>query len=313
MSKKGQKKHIRCKFCGKPAVERLKQYRLSLCRDCFIQFYERQVERALKKYGVVRSGERVLACVSGGKDSSAMLAVLKELSEKFDFSLEALHIDLGIEKDSYSEKSLKTTEEICRLLEVELNVVDIADYGIRLESFGRKKCSACGTVKRYIMNRFARENGFDCISTGHTSDDIVAFFFRNWLSGNFDWSTKFLPRTEGFDRIVTKIRPLYFLSEKENALYCVCRGLPFLMDSCPYAPEDEWKEIVYDIERRKPGFRRQFVINLVRYLSRTDSGDVEFKHCSICGEVTTSDVCAFCRLRETAKRRLKQDSGQANS
>ncbi len=299
---------LKCKFCGKPAIERLKQYRLSLCENCFVSFYERQVERTLKRYKVVRKGERVLACVSGGKDSSAMLAALKKLSKNLDFSVEALHIDLGIKKDDYSKKSLEVAEKVCRMLDVELSIVDVSEYGVSIESFGRKKCAACGTVKRYVMNRFARENGFDCVSTGHSSDDIVAFFFRNWLSGNFDWSTKFLPRTEGFDKVVTRIRPLYFLSERENALYCVCSKIPFLSDSCPYSPDDEWKEIVYEIERRKPGFRRQFVTNLVKYLKEnSEEKRGEFKYCKLCGEVTTSDVCAFCRLREKSGKRKKRD------
>ncbi len=300
-----KKRRIRCKICGKRAVERLKPYRLSLCESCFIRFYERQVERALKKYRVIKSGEKVLACVSGGKDSSAMLAVLKKLSEVFNFTVEALHIDLGIEKGEYSKKSYRVSERLCSSLDVELHVTRVEDYGIKLENFGRKKCSACGTVKRYIMNRFARENGFDCIATGHNADDIVVFFFRNWLSGNFSWSTKFLPRTEGFDRVVTKIRPLYFMSERENALYCICSKLPFLTESCPYAPEDDWKEIIYEIERRKPGFKRQFVTNLIKYLKMDKEVDRGFEHCKFCGEVTTSDVCAFCRLRMRSEKMRK--------
>ncbi len=293
---------IRCRFCGKRAVEVLKQYRLSLCKDCYVKFYERQVERAVKKYKVVKSGERVLACVSGGKDSSAMLAVMKSLSETADFKLEAMFIDLGI--GDYSEKSLNVAEKLCKKLDVKLNVVRLSDYGIRLENIStkRKKCSACGTAKRYLMNRFARENGFDCVATGHTSDDILAFFFKNWLSGNFSWSAKFLPRTEGFDKMVTKVRPLYFSSERENLLYCVCRGVPFLNENCPYAPsKDVWKDIIYDIERKKPGFKRCFVMNLVKYLklkTHTGSNGESYRYCRLCGEITTSDICAFCRLKQ---------------
>ncbi len=293
---------MKCKFCGKPAVERLKQYRLSLCRDCYVDFYERLVERAVKKYRIVRKGERILACVSGGKDSSAMLSVLKSLSSRLSFEVNAMFIDLGIKKNNYSEKSLSSVRELCRILDVELSIVKLSDFGIDIEKAGRKKCSACGTAKRYIMNRFARESGFDCVATGHTSDDIVTFFFKNWLSGNFAWSTKFLPRTEGFDKVVTRIRPLYFSSERENTVYCLCKKIPFTSENCPYAPEDEWKEIVYEIERRKPGFRRAFVTNLVKYLEGEQKKHEEYTYCKVCGEVTTAEVCAFCRLRERLSR-----------
>jgi uncharacterized protein (TIGR00269 family) len=289
---------LKCRFCGKQAVERLRQYRLSLCRECYVKFYERQVERTLKKYRVVKPEEKVLACISGGKDSSAMLTVMSKLSRTLNFELEALFIDLNIK--NYSEKSFNLVKKLCRNLDVNLNIVKTVDYGVDLNKVQRRKvCSACGTVKRYVMNRFARENGFDCVATGHTSDDIVAFFFKNWLSGNLRWSTKFLPRTDGFDKVVTKIRPLYLLSERENALYCICKGLPFMSENCPHAPErDEWKDIIYEIERKKPGFRRSFVTNLIRYLTLTFEDIQEYKYCKLCGEVTTSDICAFCKLRE---------------
>ena len=301
----GSDKMIKCRFCGKRAIEVLKQYKLSLCKDCYVKFYERQVERTIKKYKIVNSGEKVLACVSGGKDSSAMLAVMKSISETIDFTLEAMFIDLGIVE--YSEKSLNMVKKLCKKLDVRLNVIKLSDYGISLEGI-RKKCSACGTAKRYLMNRFARENGFDCVATGHTSDDIVTFFFKNWLSGNFNWSVKFLPRTEGFDKMVTKIRPLYFLSERENMLYCICRNIPFLSENCPYAPSnDVWKEIIYDIERKKPGFKKCFVTNLIRYLtsrnnSKNHSNNKSYRYCKLCGEITTSDVCAFCKLKQRASR-----------
>ncbi|AEA47700.1 ATP-binding protein [Archaeoglobus veneficus] len=292
---------MKCKKCGKRAVEKLKPYGIALCRDCYVEFYEGLVERSFKKFGIVKRGEKVLACVSGGKDSSAMLGVLSRLSEKLDFEVEALHIDLGI--GEYSKKSMKTVEELCGVLGIKLHVISVAEFGFTIDDIPKKTCSACGIVKRYLMNRYARLNGFDVVATGHTAEDIISFFFKNWLSGNFSWSEKLLPRTESFDeRIVTRIRPLYDRSEKENLLYVICRGLPFLLDDCPHAPRDEWKEIVYYIESRKPGFRRNFVLNLAKYLEERVHGTVEveekeeYGYCKLCGEVTTFDVCAFCRL-----------------
>ncbi len=288
---------MKCSLCRKKAVERLRQYKLSLCKECFVKFYEKQVERTVKKYKVFKSGERVLVCISGGKDSAAMLSALTTISKEIE--IEAFYINLEIE--NYSDVSLKNVKKLCNELNVKLNVVNLSEYGIYLSKAGKKKCSVCGTAKRYIMNKFARENGFDCVATGHCLDDIIVFFFKNWLSGNFEWSTKFLPRMEGFDKIVTRVKPLYLMSERENAIYCLCKELPFTKDNCPYAPKDDWKEIIYDIEKKKPGFKRNFVANLPKYLNRKTN--LEFKHCTICGEVTTAEVCAFCKLRKWMEER----------
>ena len=294
---------MKCRRCGRKAIEKLKAYGIALCSECYIGFYEELVERSIRRFRVIKRGERVLACISGGKDSSAMLGVLVALSERLGFEVEALHIDLGIK--GYSDKSREISKKLCEMLGVEMNLVSLEEFGFTIDGVERRKvCSACGTVKRYLMNRYARLNGFSVIATGHTSEDIITFFFKNWLSGNFSWSEKFLPRTESFDeKIVTRIRPLYDRSEKENMLYVLCRKLPFLAESCPHAPQDEWKEIVYYIEGRKPGFKRNFVLNLAKYLlEREEKRKESYGYCKLCGEVTTSDVCAFCKLVEMYKK-----------
>ncbi len=288
---------MKCKKCGRKAITKLKQYGIALCESCYPEFYKTLVEKSIKKFKIIKKGENVLAAVSGGKDSVAMISVLKELSEDLGFKVEMLHIDLGI--GDYSRKSRKVSEELSSAIDVSLHVVELKQYGFTIDDVEVKKvCSVCGTSKRYIMNRFAREHGFDVVATGHTSEDIIVFFFKNWLSGNFQWSEKLLPRTESFDeKIVTRVRPLFDRGEKENMLYVLTSGLPYVEEECPHAPVDEWKEIVYDIEARKPGFKRGFVLNLVKYLkTRDQKKDEEYGYCKKCGEVSISDVCAFCKV-----------------
>jgi uncharacterized protein (TIGR00269 family) len=292
---------MKCKKCGRKAIAKLKQYGIALCEKCYPEFYKSLVERSIKKFEIVKKGEKVLAAVSGGKDSVAMISVLANLSENIGFDVEMLHIDLGI--SSYSKKSRKVVEELSATIDVPLHVVELKQYGFTIDDVSAKKvCSVCGTSKRYLMNRFAREHGFDVVATGHTSEDIVVFFFKNWLSGNFQWSEKLLPRTESFDeKIVTKVRPLFDRSEKENMLYVLTSALPYVEEECPYAPLDEWKEIVYDIEAKKPGFKRGFVLNLVKYV-KGNQKDEGYRYCVKCGEVSISDVCAFCKAVERFKK-----------
>ncbi len=286
---------MKCKKCGKKAVTYLKPYGLALCRDCYPEFYRGLVKRSIKKYRIFRRGDRVLAAVSGGKDSSAMAAVLKDLGYEF----EMLYIDLGI--GEYSAESERVVRDLSEQLDAELNVVRLKDYGFTISDIRRrsrrKTCSACGTAKRYIMNRFAREHGFDVVATGHTVEDIVSFYLKNVAGGAKVWVEKLMPRNDPFDaKVVARAKPLFEISEKENMLYVLVEDVPYTPAECPYAPKPEWKEIVYEIERKKPGFAKNFVRGLLAERQEFQ----KTMYCKICGEVSSTDVCAFCRLRMKA-------------
>ncbi|NOY10870.1 MAG: adenine nucleotide alpha hydrolase family protein [Archaeoglobi archaeon] len=288
---------MKCKRCGRNAFEKFRG--TYYCRECLITKYEGAVESAIRRYRMIRKGERVLAALSGGKDSVAMLSSLRVLSKRIGFDVDAMFIDLGI--GSYSRHSLEVSEKVAEMLDVRLHVVRLEDYGFTIDDVRGKVCSVCGNAKRYIMNRFARENGYDAIATGHCAEDILANLFKNMYSGNMEWSEKQRPRMEGFDRIVTRVRPLYEMSERENMVYVLAKGLPFLNEECPNAPSTKWKEIVYEIERKVPGFRVSVLRNLAR--ERRDREDEEFRYCRICGEITTSSVCQFCRnVKKYARR-----------
>lgn len=280
---------MRCRKCGKKAVANLKAYRIALCGDCYLDFYRRIVQRSIKKNKIFYSDDKILVAVSGGKDSSTMASVLKDLG--YDF--EILYIDLGI--GEYSGDSRKKVEELAEIIEKNLHVVSLRDYGFTIPEVKGRVCSVCGITKRYIMNRFARENGFTVVATGHTAEDIASLYMKNIVGGQREYAEKLLPRIEPFDRkVVAKARPIFEMSEKENMLFAIIQSLPFKSEECPFAPQQDWKEIIYEIERRKPGFVKNFVRGLV---SETKIG-IETRYCSICGEVCTGEICSFCKIRK---------------
>lgn len=274
--------YMRCK-CGAEAVYKLNQYKLAFCNSCYPRFYESLVARNIKKYKMILPNEKVLVCISGGKDSCATLSALKALGH----NVEALHINLGIK--NFSKICKRVVLEIAKILDVKLHVVELKDYGFTIDAVRRKKiCSVCGTAKRYLMNKFAREHDFDVIATGHNSEDITIFGIKNIINQNAPWLASLKPRAESFDpKIVTKIKPLFERTEKENLYYVKALDLPYVKERCPYTPKNKW----YADKITLATIAQSFARGLARPIQNAQKRN----YCKMCGELTNREICAFCK------------------
>ena len=248
-----------------------------------------------------------MAAISGGKDSASMLAVLSSLSPRLGFDLVAVHMDLGL--GEYSRRSLDKARELARALGVELvtiSVEDLVGVGVPLLARRAKRpvCSVCGTVKRYLLNAAAVELGADSVALGHTLTDIATYILKEFLRQNLGAIGKLGPKTERVDGLaVGRIRPLYEVTERETLVYALVKGLPFLRDECPYVRRDTMdftlKRKLLEIERTHPGT----LLGLVRGVYRNidiyrPEGHVT--PCSVCGLISSGEVCSFCKLTRTA-------------
>lgn len=267
------------------------------CEVCFVKYYEGKVRKLIKKFDLIEKGDKVMAAVSGGKDSLSCLFLLGLMRGSLKMELEAMYIDLGM-KGCTGEKSKKVVEELCRRIDVKLNVVKISDYADRsiieaAKITGRPMCSVCGVAKRYLMNKFTREKGFEKLATGHNTDDVIRFFFKNVVSGRTEWTEKLKPLLKPLhEKMVYKIKPLFECEERENEFYLSVNGIDFVKNRCSF--RDEWKEIADKIESTKKGFK----LSLVRWLEKVKIEETPraLKECEICGEPTSSSICSFCRI-----------------
>src|SRR5512135_1612674 len=167
---------MKCRRCGEKAVINMRQHRLALCKEDFLQWVLDQTQRFIKKYGMFGREDRVLAAVSGGKDSLSLWDILWRLG----YQVDGLYIGLGIDEGiGYSAESQRLTEQFAAQHGLELYVVDVLkQYGETIPAMaGRtlrghdKPCAVCGMSKRHIMNRVGREGGYDVLVTGHNLDD----------------------------------------------------------------------------------------------------------------------------------------------
>jgi len=300
----------KCSKCERPAVAEIRYARLRLCREHFNEFMEKKVERVLRRVGVLQKGRIVVAAVSGGKDSSTMLAILSKLSKKYGFRVIGVHIVLGIRE--YSEKSLEKIQQLCRELRVECLVIDLERViGFTVPELARRAkrptCSVCGLVKRYILNAVGVELGADYVALGHNTDDIIAYSIKSFINHDITQLAKFGPSTETIKGVaIGRLRPLFEVYERESLLYALVNKLPIVIDECPFRPrspmEDKIKEFMNSLEDDHPGIKLAFVRRLEKRLGfyKSLAESQKYGRCKYCGLLSAGDVCSFCRVTEKA-------------
>ena len=269
-----------------------------------------RVEKTVARYQMVRPGDLVLAAVSGGKDSASLLHLLSRLREKLGFRLKGLHIDLGI--GEYSKRCRKAAEALSEALKIPALTIDLEELGIpipKLAKYSRKgMCSICGTVKRYLMNFSALAVGAASVATGHILDDAVHLALKVFLTSEPSQLAVLRPAVERFEGLaVAKIKPLIEVSGKESLTYALVNRLPFYHGECPYHDERfinvGLREFQDKLEDEHPGIKLSFIRRFNKLLTMLPQADVQLRNvrkCTVCGMISQTEKCAFCRLVERA-------------
>lgn len=298
---------MRCSKCSAQAIIHLRSYRLSLCRNHFLERFRDVVKRAIKEYKQLNKDDRVLVAVSGGKDSLALWDVLLDMG----YDAEGLYIDLGIKKDGYSYISREKAEAFAHKKGAGLVISDIEkSYGLDLPAIARKNprnlCSVCGIIKRHEMSRAALEGGYDVLATGHNLDDEAGVLLGNLLHWNMELLGRQAPRLEAWHpKLKPKVKPLCLLTERETATYAIAKGIDYVYElECPYSlnsPGIMMKEVLNRIEERSPGTKLYFFKNFQKhrglfvFKEGKDEKQAELVECRGCGFPSSSERCAFCR------------------
>jgi tRNA-5-methyluridine54 2-sulfurtransferase len=298
---------VKCRKCGGRAVLELRRHNTAFCGDDFLDFFRHHVLETVRRWKMLSREERVLIAVSGGKDSLALWDVLHGAG----YPTTGLYIDLGI--GEYSQASRARCEAFAAERESRLLVVRVADEigaGIPRvrDTTRRPTCSACGLSKRYIMNRAALDHGFTVVATGHNLDDEAATLFGStlrWDESSLARQTPVLEATH--PKLVRRVKPLFRMSERETAAYAFLRAIDYVVEECPFArgaTSLTHKEVLNRLEDVSPGSKASFFLG---YLERArhlfQAGErVDLRECTRCGQATTGEVCAFCKLADQVRR-----------
>lgn len=289
----------------------LRHHNLALCRNHFVERFERETLRTIRRYEMFTREEPIAVAVSGGKDSLGLLHLL----HKKGFNVRGIYIDLGIHLSGYSETSTEKVRKFAETHGVEIVSVSVKqEYGFSIPELAeirrhQKPCSTCGLVKRYLLNRMGYELGLTTIATGHNLDDEAATLFGNvihWEEGYLLRQAPLLPSTH--PKLLKRAKPFVFFTERETALYAILEGIDYVRDECPFSVDAKsifYKHILNELENRSPGTKLRFYKGFLdfrkRYIRALPEKQEPLRECRVCGMPTTAEVCAFCRLFGKAK------------
>ena len=314
-----------CSKCSKNDAIYMRQYSGEfLCKICFVKSIEYKVKRTISKFSMIKNSDRVAVAVSGGKDSLALLNILKNTLRGIDPVLIAITVDEGIQ--GYRDESLEIARNFCSKIGVENRVVSYSElFGLSMDrameirpSEKISSCSICGTLRRRAIDLLSESAGAKVIATGHNLDDYVQTFLINLFAGDVErigWT--YPSPVEYGTGGLKKIKPLMEIYEKELVLYAIHTNIPFQTEECPYKDESirsAFRAHLNNLEKIHPGIKYNAYNSILKIAKRlkefpantenttpttpnfTDKvNSQEHRKCELCNRDSSNKICSVCR------------------
>jgi len=278
----------------------------------FIDKFEDRFKKTIEENNLFTKKSRILVACSGGKDSTVALYLIKKLG----YNVEALTIDLGI--GDYSKKNLENTRNFCKIHNIKLNESSFTEHfgcskcniertlknnGVCLNS-----CSICGVLRRYLLNKLARELKFDVIVTGHNIDDEAQAILMNFLRNNMPMQSRLGPKSGLIKdaKFVPRVKPLYFSFEDDIRKYSKMHNFELMYEKCP-CMADSFRNKVREMINSLPNpqeVKQNIVDNFIKMLPKLKEKylkEGKLCICEACGEPSSEKICTTCRLIQKLK------------
>ncbi|MCI5975727.1 MAG: tRNA 2-thiocytidine biosynthesis protein TtcA [Clostridiales bacterium] len=200
---------------------------------------------AVKKYRLIKKGDKIAVCISGGKDSMLLAKLMQELQKhgETEFDLRFIVMDPG-----YNKENRKKIEENAKILGIPIEIFETDVFASSLAAAGDSPCYLCARMRRGYLYSKAKELGCNKIALGHHKSDVIETTLMAMLYGG--QIQGMLPRlkSKNFDGLEL-IRPLYCVNEQDVLKWKEGNGLDFIACACKFT-ENTAKEAVFSARKR---------------------------------------------------------------
>ncbi|WP_338015621.1 tRNA 2-thiocytidine(32) synthetase TtcA [Photorhabdus bodei] len=275
-------------------VDQKQQYNLNKLQKRL----RRDVGQAIADFNMIEEGDRIMVCLSGGKDSYTLLSILQNLQKSAPVNFSLVAVNLDQKQPGFPEHILPAYLDE---LGVEYKIVEENTYGIVKEKIpeGKTTCSLCSRLRRGILYRTATELGATKIALGHHRDDILQTLFLNMFYGG---KLKGMPpKLMSDDGKHVVIRPLAYCREKDIERYATAKAFPIipcnLCGSQPNLQRQVIKDMLREWDKRYPG-RIETMFRAVQNVVPSHLSDFnlfDFKNITHNSEVIDGGDLAFDR------------------